>query len=398
MYVDIEDRRWAKFRVDRGHGKVYLPEQLLLTEVEYLRQKNMEQKKIAKELEVSYSQFTAGELKGVGFKQQQQQLDEAKAEHERKLMERKREYDGGISNPEEDLSTGVRPSSPPGQRVDVYAVSAEEIEEQRIKLEHFKQEKKKSQTNATGSDKVSYTATPAVTRGIPGGAGMPHNDTHPSAVGRVGNGSIWHHHSGHQPGHPERCVDHQHQSPHARQEQYDRGRVDRGQRLPSPQNVTDYNYNSKSGDGRGHLHDYHRQGSNSGQHQPAGTNQPPPGSPNLAINPGYGEIPPGSSAGPYHAKNTSDDYQHKERPTPAPRHTPIMDRHQQPEEQLPSWPTMETVVVVRNAEFQNPVTGTVRFIGRIQGFDEFVVGLVLVSCMFALLSMYSHFVFVECSS
>ena len=391
--VNIEDQKWAKFKVDRGHGKVYLPEQLLLTEAEYLKQqqKTNEQKQIAEQLEVSWSHFTAGELEGVSYQEQQQRFDRVKTEHEKNLKKKKREHDGSISKPEEDLATGGRSSSPPDQHVDINALSAEEIEKQRAKLKQFEQEKKRKQTNVTGSNQVPYTATPAGTYSAPSGAGMPHDDTHSSAVGRVSNGATRHPHSGHRPGHPERCVDHQQHDPHARQEQFDRGRVDHGQRHPSPQNVTDYNYNSKSGDGRGHQHAYHRQGSNSEQHQPAGTNQPPPGSPNLAINPPYGEIPPGTSAAPYHAKNTSDDYQHKERPTPTPRRTPIMDRQQQPEEQLPSWPTMDTVVVVRNAVLQNPVTGTVRFIGRIQGFDEFVVGLVLVSCMCALLSMYSLF-------
>ena len=49
MYVDIENQRWAKFNVEQGHGKVYLPEQMLLMEAEYLRQKSIEQKQISKE-------------------------------------------------------------------------------------------------------------------------------------------------------------------------------------------------------------------------------------------------------------------------------------------------------------------------------------------------------------
>ena len=367
LYVDIEDMRWAKFRVEQGHGKVYLPEQLLLMEAEYLQQKNMKQK----------------------------------AEHERKVKERKSEHDSGISKPEENLVSGVRSSSPPGKRVDLSAFSAEELKEQRAQLEKFEQEKKRRQANAIGSIKVPYTVTPAGKYGAPdGGAGMPHDGmSHPSAVGRAGNGSVWHPHSGHQPGYPEHSSDHQHRNAHARHEQLAPYCciVDHDKRHLSPQNPIDHNYNSKSGDGRGHLHAYHRQELNSRQHQPAGTNQPPPGSPNLAINPSYGEIPPGSSAAPYHAKNTSDDHQHKKHPYPSPRHIPIMNRHQQPEEQLPSWPTMDTVVVVRNAVLQNPVTGTVRFIGRIQGFDDFVVGLLLVSCMCALLSIYSLFAFVQCT-
>ena len=133
VYADIEDQRLAKFRVDRGHGKVYLPEQLLLKEVEYLQQESIKQKQ------------------GVDFKEQQQLFDEAKAEHERKLKEKKREYNGGISKAEEELATGVRPSSPPGQRVNIYALSA--IEEQQAKLEHFEEKKRKNYLQNT-IDKV----------------------------------------------------------------------------------------------------------------------------------------------------------------------------------------------------------------------------------------------------
>lgn len=406
VHVDIDDLRWARFKVDRGHGKVYLPEQLLLMEAEYLRQKSMEQKQIAKQLDISWSHITTGELEGVNFQEQQQQFDQVKAEHERKLKEKKREHDGSISKSEENLATGVQPSFPPGQCVDLSTISAEELKMQRAKLEWFEQEKKRKQTNVTSGNQMPYSVTPAVTYGAPGGTGMLHDDTsHPSTVGKASNRSTWHPHSRHLPGYPERSGDHQHRSTHARQERYDGGGVDPGQKHPSPQNPTDHNYNSKSGDGHGYLHTYHRQESNSRQHQPVGTNQLPPDSCNLAIKPSYCEISPATSTTPYHLphakmQNTSsDDHQHKlkERPTPAPRRTPIMDRQQQPEDRLPSWPTMDTVVVVRNALFQNPVTGAVRFIGRIQGFDEFVVGLVLVSCMCALLSMYSLFAFVQCT-
>ena len=401
MHVNIlEDHRWAKFRVEQGHSKVYLPEQLLLAQTEYLRwHKSMKQ------------------LEGVSFEEQRWRIYKAKAKQEGKLKEKKREHDGGKA-----LAIEVRPSFPSGQHVDI---STEYIKDQRAILIQYIQEKQRRQTNITGSNQVPYAATPAVTHGAPSGAGMPHDEvTHPSTVGR---------------GFAERSGDHQHHNLHARQEQSNSGGVDHGQRHLSPQNPTDHNYmyNSKSSDGRDNQHIYQHQGSNSGQHQPAGTNQPPPTSPNLAINPAYSKIPPGNSTAPYghlsrakmphsgqnqlaganqssqsspnlaiyssygeispatstapsydcfQAKMpnaSSDDHQHKERPTPAPRHIPIMDRQQQPEKQLPSWPTMETVVVVRNAKFQNPVTGAVKFIGHVQGFDEFVVGLELVSCMCA---------------
>ena len=149
VYVNIEDQRWANFRVKLGHGKVYLPEQLLLTEAEYLRQESMEQKQIAKQLEVSWSHATAAELKGIGFKEQQQQLDQVKAEHERRLKEKKREHEGGLSKLEEDLSTGVGLSSPPGQHADILGLSTVQIEEQRAKLELFEEKKRKNYVQNT---------------------------------------------------------------------------------------------------------------------------------------------------------------------------------------------------------------------------------------------------------
>ena len=124
MHVNIEDQRWAKFNVERGHGKVYLPEQMLLMEAEYLQQRSIKQEHIAKQLEVSFNHITAGELKGVDLREQQQRLDKAKAEHERKLKEKRGEHNGGL-------------------HVDLSAVTAEEIEQQRAKLKEFEEKKRK---------------------------------------------------------------------------------------------------------------------------------------------------------------------------------------------------------------------------------------------------------------
>ena len=366
MHVNIlEDHRWAEFRVEQGHSKVYLPEQLLLAQTEYLRwHKSMKQ------------------LEGVSFEEQRWRIYEAKAKQERKLKEKKREHDGG-----EALAIEVRPFFPSGQHVDI---SAEYIKDQRAILIQYIQEKQRRQTNITGSNQVPYAATPAVTHGAPSGAGMPHDEvTHPSTVGR---------------GFAERSGDHQHHNLHARQEQSNSGGVDHGQRHLSPQNPTDHNYmynrpnlainpaysKIPPGNSTAPYHLSHAKMPHSGQNQLAGANQSTQSSPNLAIYSSCGEISPATSTAPSYdcpqakmQNASSDDHQHKERPTPAPRHIPIMDRQQQPKKQLPSWPIMETVVVVANAKFQNPVTGAVKFIGHVQGFDEFVVGLELVSCMCA---------------
>lgn len=376
-YINLEGHKWAKFKVERGHSKLYVPEQLLLTEAEYIKQnqlKTSEQEKIAKELEISVSHLTAGELEGVNIEEQHQCLKEAKAEHDKKLKEKKK-HNGGFSQGEEELSTGARSSSPPGKQVDLSALSPKELEEQRAQLKQFEQEneKKKRQTNqahVARSNQVPHTAT--ATRGAM---------------------AIQHPRSEHVPDHPEHMNNHQHHNPHARQGHYDLGGLDRAQRHCGQQNLTGYDVNSQpklSNDRLCDVATYHHPGPGTEQYPPVGTSQPPPLSSNLAVKPSYGNIPPASSTDlPYHhcppgMQHTSDDHQHNERPTPPLPRTAI-DKQHQLVEQPPSMPTMDTVVVVRNAEFHNPVTGTVKFIGHVQGFDELVVGLELVSCTY-----YTH--------
>ena len=63
---------WAQFIVKRGHTKLFIPEQLLLSEADYKKQQQLKEEQIAKEIEMSQSHLDPTE--------QQKMLDEANAQ------------------------------------------------------------------------------------------------------------------------------------------------------------------------------------------------------------------------------------------------------------------------------------------------------------------------------
>ena len=276
---------WAQFEVKRGHTKLYIPEQLLVPEADYQKQKEQEQ--IAKELDISVSYFTVGELKGVDIEGQQKIIDEANAQHTAKLPQ-----DGPIQFNEENLTTGNAHHKPSPQDYDPTAaahVPPDELKRQVELMKRFEQERENYQRQDSST--------------------------------RLG-------------------IDHDRQ--HYREQQ------DRNQAFSQ-------HYHQRS-------------------------------SPNLAAKlPIYPDTsaPSHSSSHshqPSHAmQNRPVDHHHNSNlPIPAPRRSAVEKKKQQQQE-IPSWLTMDAVVVVRNAT--NPVTGTVRFIGQIKGFNKLVAGVELVSCM-----------------
>ena len=72
--------------------------------------------------------------------------------------------------------------------------------------------------------------------------------------------------------------------------------------------------------------------------------------------------------------------EHTGYPQPVPRRYGTDRQQQQLKDEIPCWLKMDTVVAVRNAHSPNPVTGAVKFIGHVEGWDELVAGLELVSC------------------
>ena len=42
-HIDLAGQQWAQFEVKRGHTKLYIPEQLLVPEADYQKQKEQEQ-------------------------------------------------------------------------------------------------------------------------------------------------------------------------------------------------------------------------------------------------------------------------------------------------------------------------------------------------------------------
>ena len=73
--------------------------------------------------------------------------------------------------------------------------------------------------------------------------------------------------------------------------------------------------------------------------------------------------------------------EHAGYPRPVPHRYGTERQQQQLKDEIPSWLKMDTVVAVRNAHSPDPVTGAVKFIGHVEGWDELVAGLELVSCM-----------------
>ena len=73
--------------------------------------------------------------------------------------------------------------------------------------------------------------------------------------------------------------------------------------------------------------------------------------------------------------------EHTGYPRPVPRQYGTDRQQQQLKDEIPPWLKMDTVVAVRNAHSPDPVTGAVKFIGHVDGWDELVAGLELVSCM-----------------
>ena len=301
-HIDLAGYQLAQFEVERDHTKLYIPEQLLVPEADYKKQK--EQKKIAEELEVSVSYPIVGELKGVDIKKQQKIIDEANAQHTAKLPQ-----NGPIQNNEDTLTTGNAPGvvyNPPGD-VSQYSPAA-------------------------GEGALQY----------------------PGQAQRVQ--SYQHQDSGSRPG-----MDHDRQHHHEQQ--------------------------------------HHDQAFSQHYHQRS--------SPNLAVKlPVYHDTKrdisasshsPSHSHQPFHAmQNRPVNHHHNNNlPIPAPRRSAVeKKKQQQQEEEMPSWLTMDTVVVVRNATLSKPVTGTVRFIGRVEGYNELVAGLVLVSYVSALVHYFVCFLYV----
>ena len=98
--IDLVGLQWAQFIVKRGHTKLYVPEEILLSEADYKKQQK-EQQQIAKELEVSVSHLTTGDLEGIDRKGQQKIMDEAKAQ--------RIGQDDPIQSNEECLTAGQTP-------------------------------------------------------------------------------------------------------------------------------------------------------------------------------------------------------------------------------------------------------------------------------------------------
>ena len=141
--IDLVGQQWAHFKVKRGHTKLYIPEELLLSEADYKKQQE-EQQQIAKELEVSVSHLTTGDLEGIDRKGQQKIIDEVKAQHIGQ--------DDPIQGNEESLTAGQTPD---------YAdldVSPEELKQQEELVKQYEQLKDNEMQARlkTGSNEVSY--------------------------------------------------------------------------------------------------------------------------------------------------------------------------------------------------------------------------------------------------
>ena len=157
VHRDKRDIRDASFKVRSGHTKLFLPEQLLMTEDEYKKQQLQEQQQqkqqqqeqlqqlsqkalIAKQLEVSMKQVTEGELHDVDIDRQQELLAEAKAQLE---SEQKRVSEA--PGDEEALAAGAGAHQLPSADHDPLAgMTPIELQQQRTAMEKYEREKKEA--------------------------------------------------------------------------------------------------------------------------------------------------------------------------------------------------------------------------------------------------------------
>ena len=303
-HIDLAGYQWAQFEVKQGSTKLYIPEQLLVPEADYKKQK--EQEKIAKELDMSVSHLTVGELKGVDIEGQQKIMDDA--QRTAKLF-----LDGTIQNNEENLTTGNTHCQPSPQDYDPTAAVHVPPEDLRRQVELMKQfEQVKDNEKQAKLNSGSNQATPGIVYDPPGGRGFPQDVSQYSPLTRKAAG----------PQHPHN------------------GALNFPGQVQRVQNYQRQDSGSRPGMDHDRQH-YHEQ-----QHQALPQYSHQRSSPHLAVKPPYDT-------------QTADHHHNSNLPIPAPRCSAVEKKQQQ--EEIPSWLAMDAVVVVRNATKQ--VTGTVRFIG-----------------------------------
>ena len=116
VYIDLRNIRDASFKVGSGHTKVFLPEQLLMTEREYQKQQQQQLWSQTSELEVSMSSVIG--LSDIDIDRQCEMLAEANArsakQHkEEQIAERERMSEAPSGEEGLAAGTGAHPSTPP---------------------------------------------------------------------------------------------------------------------------------------------------------------------------------------------------------------------------------------------------------------------------------------------
>ena len=385
----------ATFKVGRGHTRVILPVQMLVTEDEYKKQKQQEQLR-KRGLEVSVN--TAGEIGDVELHRQHELIAEANAQLSKSQKQRQMTEGTRVSEAlrgEENLAAGTgghhAPSTDP-----VVGMSENELKQQVAEMERFEREKEaKDSQRAQGRwHPISQGAVPGVSFGAPAGGGQPHDESTgglhiPQQDGgqtrntENGAGASEQPRSGH-PGRVEYPA------------QIQRQMSDPGRWEPGHEGG-DSSYQNLSGGppcqhlgvrqqqlGHVGLPSYQHQDSGS-RHQAQYSNEYPRNAPHPAL-----AVPPLYSNTPLEQPTGS--------PTARPRQsTPAQPQQQQsrPESQIPSWLSMDTIVVLKNSD--PPISGVVRFIGNMPGFSELIGGLELVrSCMIVCAACTSSVITYHC--